>query len=67
LRVKAQAQRLFKEIFLFMNTLKMINETAIELQKGDITAQNDIEAIVNAANSKLITGGGVAGGNTLKR
>jgi O-acetyl-ADP-ribose deacetylase (regulator of RNase III) len=61
LRVKAQAQRLFKEIFLFMNTLKMINETAIELQKGDITAQNDIEAIVNAANSKLITGGGVAG------
>lgn len=38
-----------------------INNTDIELIKGDITNQDDVEAIVNAANEELITGGGVAG------
>ncbi len=33
----------------------------IELIKGDISAQLDIEAVVNAANAALMPGGGVAG------
>lgn len=33
----------------------------IEFQKGDITAQPDVDAIVNAANTELILGSGVAG------
>ena len=33
----------------------------VELTEGDITSQPDIEAIVNAANAELQTGGGVAG------
>jgi O-acetyl-ADP-ribose deacetylase len=33
----------------------------IELTDGDITAQPDVEAIVNAANARLMPGGGVAG------
>ena len=33
----------------------------IQLLKGDISKQDDIEAIVNAANAQLRTGGGVAG------
>lgn len=33
----------------------------IELTKGNIVKQDDIEAIVNAANAQLRTGGGVAG------
>jgi len=44
-----------------METQTTINDTIIELRKGDITSQEDIEAIVNAANAKLVTGGGVAG------
>lgn len=38
-----------------------INGVEIELVQGDIAAQEDVEAIVNAANARLQTGGGVAG------
>ena len=38
-----------------------INNIEIECVKGDITEQNDIEVIVNAANKYLAPGGGVAG------
>lgn len=33
----------------------------IELKRGDIASQGDIDAVVNAANAELKTGGGVAG------
>lgn len=33
----------------------------IELTKGNIVKQSDVEAVVNAANAQLRTGGGVAG------
>lgn len=38
-----------------------IKDIEIEILKGDITEQADIEAIVNAANAYLAPGGGVAG------
>ncbi len=36
-------------------------ETRVEVLVGDIVAQPDLDAIVNAANAQLQTGGGVAG------
>lgn len=33
----------------------------VECTRGDITRQEDIEAVVNAANAQLMPGGGVAG------
>jgi O-acetyl-ADP-ribose deacetylase len=33
----------------------------LEVVQGDVTAQEDVEAIVNAANARLESGGGVAG------
>ena len=33
----------------------------LELVRGDITQQSDVDAVVNAANAQLQTGGGVAG------
>jgi O-acetyl-ADP-ribose deacetylase len=35
--------------------------TTIELSRGDIAAQPDLDAVVNAANAELVSGGGVAG------
>src|SRR3712207_9523396 len=34
---------------------------AVECLRGDITSQDDVTAIVNAANAELRSGGGVAG------
>ena len=38
-----------------------INGVTLEVIQGDITAQEDVDAIVNAANAELESGGGVAG------
>ena len=38
-----------------------LSNSKLEIKKGDIVAQDDIEAVVNAANAQLKTGGGVAG------
>ena len=38
-----------------------VGSTAVECVQGDIADQPDIEAVVNAANSELRPGGGVAG------
>jgi O-acetyl-ADP-ribose deacetylase (regulator of RNase III) len=38
-----------------------VNGVTIECTQGDIAAQDDVQAVVNAANAQLRTGGGVAG------
>ncbi|MFC6330828.1 RNase III inhibitor, partial [Alloalcanivorax gelatiniphagus] len=35
-------------------------QVSIECRQGDIAAQTDMDAVVNAANAQLRTGGGVA-------
>ena len=40
---------------------KIISGINIECLKGDIASQTEIDAVVNAANAQLRTGGGVAG------
>ncbi len=40
---------------------KVVAGVTLEAVQGDITEQKDVEAIVNAANAELKTGGGVAG------
>ena len=48
------------ELF-FMPVTKSFHNCIIECVQGDIANQPDMEAIVNAANAQLRTGGGVAG------
>ncbi len=38
-----------------------LSDATVELVRGDITAQDDLDAVVNAANAQLRPGGGVAG------
>lgn len=38
-----------------------VSGVRIEITRGDIAAQDDVDAVVNAANAELRTGGGVAG------
>jgi O-acetyl-ADP-ribose deacetylase len=38
-----------------------VGGVTVECVRGDITAQEDVSAVVNAANAELRTGGGVAG------
>jgi O-acetyl-ADP-ribose deacetylase (regulator of RNase III) len=40
---------------------RTVGEVKIEVVQGDITSQDDVDAIVNAANARLESGGGVAG------
>lgn len=40
---------------------RQIGKVTLELVEGNIVSQDDIDAIVNAANAQLRTGGGVAG------
>jgi O-acetyl-ADP-ribose deacetylase len=42
-------------------TTAAFGDLTVELTTGDITAQHDLDAVVNAANARLTTGGGVAG------
>lgn len=44
-----------------MTTTREFEGVHVELQVGDITAQEDLDVVVNAANAQLTTGGGVAG------
>ncbi len=38
-----------------------LSDITVELKRGDIASQKDLDAVVNAANAELRTGGGVAG------
>jgi O-acetyl-ADP-ribose deacetylase (regulator of RNase III) len=40
---------------------RMFGGVTVECVMGDITSQDDVEAVVNAANARLAPGGGVAG------
>ena len=39
----------------------MFADVTVECVRGDITSQEDVDAVVNAANARLEPGGGVAG------
>lgn len=40
---------------------RTVHGVKIEVLRGDIASQEDVTAVVNAANAQLMTGGGVAG------
>ncbi len=40
---------------------RTVDGVTIEVVQGDITSQGDVDAVVNAANAELESGGGVAG------
>lgn len=40
---------------------RIVSGLRIECVQGDITQQTDVDAVVNAANARLLPGGGVAG------
>ena len=40
---------------------EIFDDVTVELTVGDITRQEDLDAVVNAANAQLTLGGGVAG------
>lgn len=40
---------------------RSVGGVTIECVRGDIASQPDVDAVVNAANARLMTGGGVAG------
>lgn len=40
---------------------RAIDDVRVEVIQGDITSQGDVDAVVNAANAELESGGGVAG------
>lgn len=40
---------------------RSVGGVTIECVQGDIASQSDVDAVVNAANARLMTGGGVAG------
>ena len=40
---------------------RVVHGVTVECERGDITAQEDVAAIANAANAELRSGGGVAG------
>lgn len=40
---------------------KTVGPVTVECVRGDITDQGDVDAVVNAANARLESGGGVAG------
>ena len=40
---------------------RTVHGVTVECVQGDITSQDDVTAIVNAANAELRSGGGVAG------
>ncbi len=40
---------------------RVVGGVTLEVVQGDISSQDDVEAIVNAANAELESGGGVAG------
>jgi O-acetyl-ADP-ribose deacetylase len=42
-------------------TRVQLGHAVLELTQGDITRQDDCDAVVNAANAELLPGGGVAG------
>ena len=44
-----------------MSDQRQLGSLTVRLVRGDITDQPDVDAIVNAANAQLETGGGVAG------